>query len=98
MAAGDDEGTVSIEVHRSDRHRVTTDYMNTLARLHLPNPNRFIKGARDDVIGLGVEVDTENDVGVSTEGFNAVAVSGGASIPDAEGAVVGGRANVVGVR
>lgn len=71
--------------------------MNTLACLNLPDPNRFIKRTRDNEIRLGIKVDAENDVGVATEGFNAFTARG-ASIPDAEGSVVGGRTNVVRVR
>lgn len=77
---------------------MTGDHMNTLARLNLPNPNCFIEGTRDNVIRLRIEIDTENDVGVATEGFNAVTAGGGASIPDAESAVIGSRTDVVRVR
>ena len=77
---------------------MSIDRMNTLPRFHLPDPNCFIKRTRHDVIRLWVEVHTENDVGVTTQDFDAVTAGGGACVPYAERAVVGGRANVMGIR
>lgn len=95
MATRYDEGTVAIEVHRRHRHGVATDDVDALPSLHLPNPNRLIEGAGNDVVRLRVEVNAENGVGVAAEGLDTVASAGG--VPDAEGAVVGGGADVVGV-
>lgn len=92
MATGNNESTVAIEVDGGDRHGVGDDGVDAPPRLHLPNPNSLIERARDDVIGLRVEVDAENCVRVAAEGLDAVAAGG---VPDAEGAVIGGGADVV---
>lgn len=68
--------------------------MVSLPSLDVPNPNGLVERPRNDLVRLGVEVDTEDEVGVATEGFDAV---GGACVPDADGFVVGGGADVVGV-
>lgn len=68
--------------------------MISLPSFHIPNPNGFIERSRNDLVRLGAEIDTEDEIGVATEGFDAL---GGACVPDADGFVVGGGADVVGV-
>lgn len=68
--------------------------MNRLARFHVPYPNRFVEGARNDEVRLGVKIDAEDEVGVAAESFDAF---GGACSPNAEGAVVRSGADVGGV-
>lgn len=96
MAGGDDKRTVAIEAHGGQRHRVGPDSVEALPGLDLPNTHRFVEGAGDDEVGLGIEIDAEDAVGVAAEGLDALA-GGGAGVPDTEGPIVGGGADVVGV-
>ena len=64
------------------------------AGLNIPDPNGLVEGAGDNEVGLGVEIDTEDQVGVAAEGLHAFS---GLGVPDAESEVVGGGADVVGV-
>jgi hypothetical protein len=66
--------------------------MNTLPSFHFPNSNGFIERTRNDEIGLRIKIDAENDVYVATESFDTVT---GVGVPNTEGAVVGGGADVV---
>lgn len=66
---------------------------SAFASLHLPDSDSFVEGARDDEIGLGVEVDAEDVVGVAAEDFEAL--ERGTGVPDADSAVVGGGRDVV---
>lgn len=75
---------------------MTLDYVEALAGLDLPNPNRLVERAGDDEVRLGVEVHAEDQVVVTAEGLDALA-GGGACVPDAEGSIVRGGADVVGV-
>lgn len=93
MATGDDEGAVAVEADGGDGKGVSPDGVKAPAGLDLPNTNGFVEGAGDDEVGLGVEIDAEDEVGVAAEGLDALA-GGGERVPDAEGAVVGGRAYV----
>lgn len=70
--------------------------MEAPPRLDVPNPDRLVEGTGDDEVGLGVEVDAEDEIGVAAKDLDALA-GGGADVPDAESAVVGGGAEVVGV-
>lgn len=81
-------------MHRRHGHRVGPNRVQAAPRLDVPNPNGLVERAGDDEVGLGVEVDAEDEVGVALEGLDAVL---GASVPYAEGAVVGGGGEVVGV-
>ena len=69
--------------------------MDTLPRLHLPNPNGLIEGSGDDEVSLVIEVNAEDGVGVAAEGLDALARG---AVPYADGAVVGGGADVTRVR
>lgn len=74
------------------------DRMQTLPSLHLPNTHRFVERPRHDQIRLGAEVHAEDQIGVALQGLDVGGVAaGGACVPDAESAVVGGGADVVGV-
>lgn len=88
------QGAVPVEMHRRHRHRVRLDHVHRLPRLHIPNSDRVVEPTGDDQIRLWTEVDAEDPVRVALEGFDAL---GGACVPDAEGAVVGGGADVGGV-
>ena len=73
--------------------------MKTLPSLDLPNTHRFVERAGDYELRLGAEVDAEHEVRVSLQGHHVCRLAGGgACVPDAESAVVGGGADVVGVR
>jgi hypothetical protein len=68
--------------------------MNTLPSFHFPNSNGFIERTRNDEIGLRIKIDAENGVCVTAESFDTVT---GVGVPNTEGTVVGGRADVVGI-
>lgn len=72
------------------------NFSHAPSRLHIPEPNRLIKGSRDDQIRLGVEVDAEDEGGVAAEDLDAFE-GGGSDVPDAESAVIRSRADVVGI-
>lgn len=66
--------------------------MYRLPGQNIPNPNGLIERSRDNEVRLRAEIDAEDKVGVTAEGFEAL---GGEGVPDAESAVVGGGADVV---
>jgi len=68
--------------------------MDSLTCFRIPNPDRLIIRPGNDQIRRLVEIDAENNVGVTSESLDALA---GACVPDAEGFVVGGGADVVAV-
>lgn len=70
--------------------------MKAFPRLHLPNPDRLIKRTRNNEIRLRIEIDAEHKIGMATQGFDAF-TSGRTGVPDAESAVVGSGANVMGI-
>lgn len=92
MAAGNNQRSVTVEMDRGNRQRVSLDDVVSLPRFHVPNPNRLIKRSGDDEVGMNTEIDTEDKIGVAAKGFDAL---GGACVPDAEGFVVRGGADVV---
>lgn len=94
VASGDDERPIAVEVHGGHGKGVSPDDVKALPGLHLPDTNRFVEGTGDNEVGLGIEIDTEHKAGVTAEGLHALA-GGGACVPDAEGTVVGGGADVV---
>lgn len=94
MTPGDNQRAISVEMRRRHRHRMRPDHVHRPPRLHIPNPNRIVEGSGDNQIGLRIEIDAENPIGVALERLDALGV---AHEPDAEGAVVGGGADVGGV-
>lgn len=70
--------------------------LDALATLDIPDPHGLVERAGGDAIGRGIEVDAENQGEVTAEDPDAV--GRGTNVPDAERAVIGGRADVVGVR
>ena len=68
--------------------------MDSLTRFRIPNSDRLIKRPGNDQIRRLVEIDAENKVGVTSESLDALT---GARVPDADGLVVGGGADVVAV-
>lgn len=60
---------------------MANDGLDALAALHVPDLDRLVEGAGDNEIGLGVEIDAEDEVSVAVEGADAVEV-GGSDVPD----------------
>lgn len=97
VAGGDDDGSVAVEMN--GRYGLGVGVGNRpdgAAGLDVPDAEAPVERAGDDEIRTRVEVDAEDEVGVAAEGLDAVS-GGGEGVPDAEGAVVGGGADVVGV-
>lgn len=82
-------------MNRGNRLCVSRNRPQAFTSLHLPNPDRLVEGAGDDEVGLRIKIDAENVIGVAFEDFQAV--EGSTRFPNAEGAIVGGGADVVGV-
>lgn len=62
-------------------------HLQAFPRLDIPNSDGLIEGTGGKHVGLGIEIDRENVVGVASKGFDEGA-SG--DVPETDGAVVGG--------
>lgn len=73
MACRDDDGAVAYEVDGGDGLGVGVwNCPDSSAGLYIPDAEAPVEGAGDDEIGLRVEVDAEDEVGVAAEGLDAV--------------------------
>ncbi|KAE8010439.1 hypothetical protein FH972_006810 [Carpinus fangiana] len=88
VAAGDDQGTVAIEVDGGDGVGVGGQDLEALGGLDIPDAHGLVEGPGHDDVGLWVEFDAEDVVSVAREGLDERA---GLDVPEAEGLVVGGR-------
>lgn len=62
--------------------------LKTLAGFDVPNADGLVEGARNNHVGLGIEVNTENVVGMAIKGLDK---GPRGDIPEAKGLIVGGR-------
>lgn len=59
-----------------------------LTRLDIPNSDSLVKGAGDQEVGVGVEVEAEGVIGVAPESGER---GGSVEVPEAERLVIRGR-------
>jgi len=69
--------------------------LQALPGLHVPQPHGFIEGSGHNYVALGIEVHTEDVVGVSLKGFHAIP---SLQVPDLESFVIRGGADIPGIR
>lgn len=82
-------------MYSRNRIVVSRKDVQRLAHANVEYANGFIKRTRNDEITLRVEVNAENIVGMTAQGLNAFAR---VDIVNADGAVVGSRAEILAVR
>lgn len=96
VAGRHDDGAVPDEVNGGHGLVVRLDRLDALAALDVPDPHSLVEGTGRDAVRRRVEVGAEDEGDVAAEGPDA-AVGGLVDVPHAEGAVVRGGADVVGV-